>query len=231
MASNLTRAASKATFTQNNVLQYRNVTSALTAIGIQDTFGLFTLTDTIVDNLSYPDSDPNVKAAHRLKKGEMGILKSFIHYIYYRDESENPIGDKWTAITMADFHQFRSNLAYTTRFGSLLILKQKPVALTLSSSSSPYSGQSHVDITKRYIKHGTSEFPTLKNEQFNDQWKVSFVNQARAQDDSDFLDTLYSPSSPIDAALFQGKPKYLYAVLEAKLETTKGKSIIQKLNF
>jgi hypothetical protein len=44
MSSTLTRAASKAAFTHimNNVLQYRNVTSALAAIGIEDTFGLFT---------------------------------------------------------------------------------------------------------------------------------------------------------------------------------------------
>jgi hypothetical protein len=95
----------------DNVLQYPNVTSALAEEDIDDTFGLCTLTDTIVDNLTYPDSDPNVKAAHRLKKGEIGLLKSFIHYFYYRNESGNPIGDKWTAITMADFDQFRSNLA------------------------------------------------------------------------------------------------------------------------
>jgi hypothetical protein len=153
----------------------------------------------------------------------MGIRKSFIH-----DESENPIGDKWTDITMADFDQFRSNLVYTTRFGSLSTLKQIPVSITLSSSSTPYSVQSHVDIIERDIKHGTSVSPTLMNEQFNDQWKVLFVNQARAQDVSAVLNATYAPSSPIDAALFQEKPKYLYAVLEAKVETTKGKSIIQK---
>jgi hypothetical protein len=120
MLSTLTTAASKAAFTHimDNVLQYPNVTSALAAIGIEDTFGLFNLTDTIVDNLTYPDPDPNVKTTHRLKKGEMNIIKSLIHKIYCRDESENSIGDKWTAISMADFDQFRSNLAYTTRFGS-----------------------------------------------------------------------------------------------------------------
>jgi hypothetical protein len=139
MSSTLTRAASKAAFTHSidNVLQYPNVTSALAVIGIEGTFGLFTLTDTIVDNLSYPDTDPNVKTNHRLKKGEMGLLKSFINYIYYHDESGDPIGDKWTAITMADYDQFRSNLAYTTRFGSLSILKQTPVSVTFSSSSTP----------------------------------------------------------------------------------------------
>jgi hypothetical protein len=128
MSSTLTRAASKAAFTHimNNFLQFPNVTSALAAIGIEDTFGLFTLTDTIVDNLTYPDPDLKIKAAHCLKKGEIGLLKSFINYIYYRDESGFHIGDKWTAITMADFDQLRSNLAYTTRFGSLSTLKQTP---------------------------------------------------------------------------------------------------------
>jgi hypothetical protein len=68
----------------------------------------------------------------------------------------------------------------------------------------------------------------LKNEQFNDQWKVSFVNQAQEQDVSAILDASYVSSPPIDTALFQEKQKYLYAVLEAKVEATKEKSIIQK---
>jgi hypothetical protein len=73
----ITQIGVTVTFTHvmDNVLQYPNVTSALALIGIEDTFGLFTLTDTIVDNFTYPDSDPNVKVSHRLKKGEMGILK------------------------------------------------------------------------------------------------------------------------------------------------------------
>jgi hypothetical protein len=203
MPSTLTRAASNAAFTHvmDNVIQYPNVTNALAAIDIEDTFGLFTLTDFIVDNLSYPDSDPNVKAAHRLKKGEMLILKSFIQYIYYRNESENPIDDKWTTTTMADFDQFKSNLAYTTSF-FLINFKAKTSSTYLIIIIYPYSGQSHIDITKRDINHGTSVFPTLKNEQFNDQWKVSFVNQAQVQDVSAVLDSTYSPSSSIDASSF-----------------------------
>jgi hypothetical protein len=181
VTSTLTIAASKAAFTHimDNALQNHNVTSALAADCIDDTFDLFTLTDTIVDNLSYSDPDPNVKANHRLKKGKMGLLKSFIHYIYYRDESGNPIGDKWPAITMADFDKFRSNLAYTTKFGSISTLVTKQTSLpTISSSSAPYSGQSPVDIFKRGIKRDTSVFPTLKYEKFNDQWHRSFSNQA-----------------------------------------------------
>jgi hypothetical protein len=65
MASTVIRSASPAAFTYiiDNVLQNPNVTSALATEGIEDTFGLLTLTDTIVDNLLYPDPDPNVTAS------------------------------------------------------------------------------------------------------------------------------------------------------------------------
>jgi hypothetical protein len=124
----------------------------------------------------------------------MGLLKSLVHYIYYPDESGSLIGNKWTAITMADFDQFRSNLAYTTNFGSISTLVTKQTSLpTLSSSSATYSGQSPVDIFKRGIKRDPSVFPTLKDEKFNDQWHRSFANQARAQDVSAIIDALYVP--------------------------------------
>ena len=130
---------------------------------------------------------------------------------------------------MADFDQFRSNLAYTTKFGSISTLVTKQTSLpTLSSSSTPYSGQSPVDIFKRGINRDPSVFPTLKDEKFNDQWHRAFANQARDKDVSAVLDASYVPSSRIDTALFQEKQKYLYAVLEAKVETAKGKSIIRK---
>jgi hypothetical protein len=82
---------------------------------------------------------------------------------------------------MADFDQFRSNLAYTTKFGFISTLVTKQTSLpTISSSSTPYSGQSPVDFFKRCIKRDPSVFPTLKDEKFNDQWHRAFANQARA---------------------------------------------------
>jgi hypothetical protein len=106
-------------------------------------------------------------------------------------------------------------------------LKQIP-ASTLSSTSTTYSGKSSADIFKQYIRRDPFIAPTVKDKQFNDQWKLSFADQARAQDVSAILDATYSPASPIDVAYFQEKQKYLYAVREAKAETAKGKSIIQK---
>jgi hypothetical protein len=55
----------------------------------------------------------------------------------------------------------------------------------------------------------------------------TFSNLAWAQDLSDVLDENYSPVTTTDKDLFAKKQKFLYAVLEAKVETAKGKVIIR----
>jgi hypothetical protein len=68
----------------------------------------------------------------------------------------------------------------------------------------------------------------LKDELWNDNWHRSFANQARAQDLSDVLNAAYFPTTSAEYDLFQEKQKYLYAVLESKVETAKGKATIRK---
>jgi hypothetical protein len=55
---------------------------------------------------------------------------------------------------------------------------------------------------------------------------VALSNLVRAQDLSDLLDENYVPITTADRDLFAEKQKFLYAVLEAKVETAKGKAII-----
>jgi hypothetical protein len=80
---------------------------------------------------------------------------------------------------------------------------------------------------KRGIKRDFKAFPALKDDKLNDQWHRTFVNMARAQDLSDVLNPKYIPQTTTAYDLFWGKQKFLYAVLEAKVETAKGKSIIR----
>jgi hypothetical protein len=79
---------------------------------------------------------------------------------------------------------------------------------------------------KRGIKRDFASFPTLKDDKQNDQWHHTFSNLDRTQDLSDVLDENYSPVTTADKNLFAEKQKLLYAVLEAKVETAKGKAII-----
>jgi hypothetical protein len=50
---------------------------------------------------------------------------------------------------------------------------------------------------------------------------------ARAHDLSDILNPNYKPATPTEIALFSEQQKFMYAVLDAKVETAKGKSILR----
>ena len=162
----------------DNVLQNPNITSALNEQGIDDIFGLMSLTDDIVDNLVYPDSDPQVQIKHCLKMGEIGLIKSFIHYMYYLEELGNTIGDYFTNFTMDNFDKFRANLAYTRRFGSVSTLFFKSPPSPSSSSSSQSPDQSLLSTNKYAIKCDQSVCPTMNDEKFDDQWHQYFSSQA-----------------------------------------------------
>ena len=185
----------------DNVLQNPNITSALNEQGIDDIFGLMILTDDIVDDLVYSDSDPQVQIKHRLKRGEIGLIKSFIHYMYYLEELSNPIGDDCTNITMDNFDKFRSNLSYTRKFGSLSTLFFKSPPSPSSSSSTPSLNQSPLGIKKHGIKCDPSLCPTIKDEKFDDPWHQSFANQAKLQDISDVSDATYEPFTVTSTAI------------------------------
>jgi hypothetical protein len=115
-ASTLTLGASKIAFKYvlENVLQDANVSRALGYAGIDDIISFVKLTDSVVDNLVYNDPDPTVLKLHRLKLGPIFLVKSFIHYVHFREETY-PIGTRWLSITMNDVDQFRFNFAYICR--------------------------------------------------------------------------------------------------------------------
>ena len=220
MTSNpFTRAASKSAFIHimTNVLDSDHIHQALKDAGIDDMTGLVRLDDHTVENLAYTDPDPQVSTKYPLKKGEMGLLISFVHFVYYRKDIGNPIGNDWTSITMDEFDEFRTNLDYASGLNTLSGLnpKKAPSKPTSTTSNPTTSGHGFnpVDSFKRGIKRDPTVFPTLKDEKLNDQWHRSFLNQARAQDIEDVLDPTFKPTSSIDIALFQEKKKYLYAVL------------------
>jgi hypothetical protein len=76
------------------------------------------LTDLTLKSLTFTDPDPNVTETYHLKMGEIGLIKTFIHFVHYRNEINNPIGNDWKIVTVDEFDQFRLNLDYTRRFGT-----------------------------------------------------------------------------------------------------------------
>jgi hypothetical protein len=89
-----------------------NVMRALYDEGIDNIISLVKMTDDIVNNLTYCNPKSNIQI--KLEMGPIFLIKSFIHCVHFREET-NPIGNDWKSITMDDFYQFRCN----RRFASL----------------------------------------------------------------------------------------------------------------
>jgi hypothetical protein len=77
--------ASKAAFVHvtDVIFDNSNITAAFKENGIQDISSILRLTDVTVENLTYHDPDPNVTTTYCLKKGEIGLIKAFIHFVHY----------------------------------------------------------------------------------------------------------------------------------------------------
>jgi hypothetical protein len=196
------------------------LTKALHQNGLKDIASFITMDSNTIESLKY-----NKSSQHKdipINKGDQGICKSFINFVIHRDKTGEPIGTNWLSITQEEFDVFRSSVA------------AMPVASPPPSSSSHTSIQaprtpiySPAEQFIRTIKRDPSLFPTLKDERYNDVWHRSFLTQARAQDVSEVLDPNYSPSTQSEKDLFAAKQKFVYAILEQKVLTDKGKELVR----
>ena len=200
--------------------------SSLLTEGITDIFDLITITDDVIDSLLYEDLATPGKT-NPVKKGDKMLLRCFLAYQLYL-ESESVDFD-YKAITQANFDNFRISSAYrdTINRPAPTTSLSVPAAPTTSASSNT-SMYSPVAMFRRAIKKDPSLFPTLKDDKYHDVWHRSFNTQAVAQDVSDVLNETYVPTTSDDIALFSEKQKYLYAVLESKVLTDRGKAIIRE---
>lgn len=81
------------------------------------------------------------------------------------------------------------------------------------------------------IKRDPSLFPNLKDEKFHDSWHRSFENQMHAQGLHQVIDPTYNPTTLDEQAVFGLMQTFTYAVLEAKVLTTKGKEIVRQFEL
>ena len=229
----MTRAEAKEAFNHvlNTVLDRgdsSSLKSSLLIEGITDIFDMITITDDIIDGLIYKDSaDPG--KFYPVNKGDKMLLRCFLAYQHYL---ESETGDfDYKVITQANFDTFRISPAYRAIVHQPDPTPPSPVSAppsTTLSSSHPSVIYSPVAMFRRAIKKDPSLFPTLKDDKYHDVWHRSFNTQAVAQDVSEVLDETYVPATADDIALFSEKKKYIYAVLESKVLTDRGKAIIRE---
>jgi Reverse transcriptase (RNA-dependent DNA polymerase) len=198
----------------------KDLKEALLKEGFVDILQVLTIDDDDIESLEYPDPDDATKSLP-IRKGDIGMLKCFKAYVNYRNMSGNPIDDAdWLSLTQAEFDSFRIDPSNLLRVASVTA----PLASRNTNASARYS---MVDIFRRGIKRDPSLFPTLKDEKYNDSWHRSFETQARAQDVYNVLNPNYKPMTQEEMDLFVEQQKYVYAVLESKVLTDFGKSLVR----
>jgi hypothetical protein len=138
----ITHVASKAAFIHvtDVILENSNVTAAFKEGGIEEIPSILKLTDVTVTNFTFPDSDPAVTMRYCLNFGEINLIKTFIHYVHYRQEINEP--NQWLRITQEDFF-----IKYTRRFSTLSNLPPiaiSPVNPTAPCATSPSSTSLHI---------------------------------------------------------------------------------------
>ena len=86
------------------------IATALSENGYQDIGCLMSLRSLDLEDLSYTMPDDTRKM--RLNKGEQGMIRAFLYFIRYRDEREDPVGDRRNTITAEEFDSYRKSFAF-----------------------------------------------------------------------------------------------------------------------
>ena len=155
------------------------------------------------DFYEYPTATQGVNA--KLIRGEIGLLKSFKHFVAYKTAMGQSIDDAgWLLITKQDFDDYRIGGNNST-----------PTMAPIVRPAAP-----QVDLVKEFrhgIKRDATQYIQLKDDAAWDNWNRSTITQARAQDVEQVLDPTYAPTTADETSLFEEKQKYMYVVKSGSL--------------
>ena len=136
------------------------VSKMLTHVGLEMIYDLLGLDHTDIDDLTYLDDETEKK----LSLGHREMLRAFLAFVIYREQTSAPVGDNWLGLTHGEYDDFRVSAAYLTlRSG----LSSRRAHAADSSTSVTQTPRDPVVDFKKGIKQDASLFPTLKDEK---QW-------------------------------------------------------------
>ena len=138
--------------------------------------------------------------------------------------------DDWYELDEIDFSEYRiyvynPNSDSKESSSSTQTGRSSPIPPTTTSSCT--KPRDVVAEFKRGIKRDIGAFLPLKEDKGWDAWDRNTIAQARAQDVSEVLDSLYIVKTDEEKGLFDEKQKYMFAVFEKNLLTDQGKAIVR----
>jgi hypothetical protein len=94
-------------------------------------------------------------------------------------------------------------------------------------SSSPLAANNEMVNFLKGVKRDITQYPEIKDERQFENWQRSFLAVARSHRINQVFDPSFKPSSDEDKLLFEEKQKFAFTVLDAKLQTNMGKTILR----
>jgi hypothetical protein len=139
-----TQAASKLVLMHvlDNVIQRPRIHNAFKKSGYEEITDLLQLDDATISKLEYDTTENNTTTTHPLQKGDMGMIRSFIHYVHHRSSIYDPIGNDWLSVTDDMLDEFRTDLSQINKFSSVDSIYTTPPPATpspLSAATTPSS--------------------------------------------------------------------------------------------
>jgi len=163
------------------------VSKMLTHVSLEMIHDLLGLDHADIDDLTYVDDETEKK----LSLGHREMLRAFVAFVIYREETSAPVGDNWLGITQGEFDDFRAGAAY-------LIMRSSRAPTLDNSTSNAHIARSRIVGSKKGIKHDASLPPTFKEDKQWDHSKRNTVVHAHDQDVAEVLEEGYSPVNQED---------------------------------
>ncbi|KAG7361927.1 reverse transcriptase RNA-dependent DNA polymerase [Nitzschia inconspicua] len=205
--------------------------------GIVGIYDLVSMEREYVKSLTYLDEVDGTQQRTLVPRGTARLIIILKDFLRYKVAMGEPVDDDWTGITQEEFDSFRVSGVYleATAMANGGIPLFKPI--TNSSTAHPtvsttpattYVQPSAVEMFKKGIKRDQNLFPTLKEEELHDPWHRKFEIQSHSQAVTNIVDSKYLPSNPNEKEVFQPIKTSMDAVLESKVQTSKGKEAIRE---
>jgi hypothetical protein len=103
----------------DNVIQHPKISNVFKKSGFDKITDLLQLNDLDISKLEYDATENNTTTTHPLQKGDMGMIRSFIHYVHHCSSIFDPVGNDWLSITTDMLDEFRTDLTQIYKFNSV----------------------------------------------------------------------------------------------------------------
>ena len=187
------------------------------------------LSQAVLDKLKYDETNEDgdlVKQNIDIPlpfKNRILILITFLGYVRYNNNGS--LDEKIImTLTEQDFDDFRISKNYVPPSTVTSPFSTSNVASSTSTGPTPTS---ELASFIKGVKRDISQYPEIKDDRFFENWHRSFLAVAKSHRIDDVFDVNYVPSSPDETMLFEEKQKFAFTVLDAKLRTNMGKTIVR----